>query len=349
MTTLRDALSTALDSAEAGTLESVPDAPALESEAPQEPASPAADRLRDEAGRFAKAQEAAAKEETKAVEPAPVEAKPEPPKRQPPSSWRKDHWTRWEKLASDPDLATLQDYILERESQAASGVHQYKSQLDQYKPVLDVLGKFQPTLQQYGIQPQQWLENLGTAHQKLALGSPEEKLAIFTKLATDYGVPLQALTGGQYDPQLGQFAQRAMTAEQQAQQALAAVQEFQASQLQQQIQAFAANKPHFEAVRETMSQLLGSGLAADLDTAYQKAVLLNDEVRKQVEAQEAETRAQQAREAEAQRQAELARKKAAAASPKSSSPTGAMTTASGKKSLRDQLAESVESVIGGRV
>ena len=335
MTTLRDALSQALEKAEAGTIEPVHETPIETPEVSHETPEQAEQRARDELGRFTPKQEAK------------QEAKPEPaaetkPARKPPSSWKKDYWQHWERLGTDPELARLQDYIEERESQAANGVHQYKSQLDQYKPVIDVVQKFLPELQQHGLQPGPWIENLGTAHRMLALGTPEQKLQMFAKLAADYGVPLQALSGQQVDPQFGHVLTKAQLAEQQAARALQAVQEFQNSQLQQQINAFKEGKPHFEAVQNTMSQLLASGVADSLDSAYQKAIRLHDDVWQQIQAENT------AKEA-AQRAAEVAKKKAAAASPKSVSPTGEMTTGGGKKGLRETLSEAFDNVSGGRL
>lgn len=333
MTTLRDALTEALSKSETGSLEPVPDAPAIE-EAPQEtPVETPTERARDEQGRFAK-QEAQPPEPQVPQEPKPV--------RKPPSSWKKDYWGHWDKLATDPELAKLQDYIEEREQQAANGVHQYKSQLDQYKPVIDVLQKFQPELQQHNIQPQQWLENLGQAHRILALGTPEQKLQMMTWLASQYGIDPASIQSGQPNQQFGQIWNQAQTAEQKAAQALEAVKRFEQAQVQAQIDAFKQNAPHFDAVKATMGQLLDSGVAQDLQSAYEKAIRLHDDIWQQ---QQAEQRAAE----EAKRQADIAKKKAAAASPKSNGPTGAAVTGGGKKDLHSLLSEAYDNAVGGRL
>jgi hypothetical protein len=335
VTTLRDALADAIGKAEDGTLQA-PTEQAIETsnelatEAPQEGSKAEGSRTRDERGRFAKVEQ-----------PAPQAQQPAAQTRKPPSSWKKDYWGHWEKLGTDPELSKLQEYIEQRESDYAKGVSTYKAQWDQAQPIYEAIQPFMPELQQHGIAPAQWIQNLGAAHRTLVLGSPEQKLQTFARLATEYGVPLQALQTGKYDPQFAHIAntvgalQRDWTAFQQ--------QQFNAEQakLQQEIDAFAATAPHFEEVRQTIAGLLRSGIASDLKTAYDKAIRLDESVWAKVQAS-------QAGQAEKQRQAEIAKKKAAAVSPKSSSPTGAMAAGNTKKSLRDTLSEQFDEVAGGR-
>jgi len=328
MTTLRDALTDALGKSEEGTLTAPVETP-IETDAPQEQAetqSERDERIRDERGRFA------AKSEEQ-----PVEADPAPT-RKPPSSWKKDYWGQWDKLASDPELAKLQDYIEQREGDFAKGVSTYKSQWDQAAPIYEAVQPFLPELKQYGIQPGQWIQNLGTAHRTLAMGTPEQKLQMFAKLATDYGVPLQALQGGQ-DPQAGYVTQTVGQLQQTVQQMLAQQQAQEQARLQNEIKAFQESAPHFEEVKPLMAQLLESGVASDLKTAYDKAVRLNDDVWSKVQAEQA---------SHSQRQTAIAHKKAAAVSPKSSGPTGSMVQGGAKKGLRDVLSEQFDSVSTGR-
>jgi hypothetical protein len=89
-----------------------------------------------------------------------------------------------------------------------------------------------------------------------------------------------------------------------------------------------------------MGQLLQSGVAADLQTAYDKAIRLHDDIWQQEQASQASS---------ANRQAELQRKKAAASSPRSASPTGNQTAGNGTKSLRETLVDSFDSAVSGRV
>ena len=309
----------------------------------EETAEQAEQRARDEKGRFAAKDSAAPAPKPDATIPV-AEAQPAPAAVEPlkpPSSWKKDYWDHFGKL--DPAVAK---YIHEREQQFASGVSTYRQEAEKAKELYQAIAPFQSILNQHGIQPGQWISQLGNAHMRLVQGSPQEKLAIFQKLAQDYGVSLESVQTGQVGPveqylsplqeqirQLqGQFSNWQQTTEQQKQQ-----------ETQQQIEAFKAQAPHFETVRETMGQLLGAGVAKDLQDAYDKALRMNDELFAQ---------AQQAKQAEAEKArqaAEAARvnkAKANAISVRGSTPAGTTVTKA-NQGLRSMLEEQVESVFSG--
>lgn len=312
---------------------------AIETHEPDENLTP--ERPRDESGRFAPKQEAAAEQpEVPQVTQAPET--PQVPQVKPrPSSWKKDYEEHWTKL--DP---TLQDYLAQREADYAKGVSTYKQNWDQAAPIYEAIQPFMPDLQQHNINPAQWIQNLGTAHKTLAMGSPEEKIQMFARLANDYGVPLQALTGQQVDPQFSMLAQELNQLKNQWSQFQSTRQQQEQQTIQEQISQFAEKAPHFDAVRETMGQLLQSGVVQDLQSAYDKAIRLHDDIwqKHQDEARQAEL----AKAAEAQQQ-RVVNAKAKAVSPRSSSPTGMMGTGNGKKGLRETLAEQLDAAMGGRV
>ena len=91
--------------------------------------------------------------------------------------------------------------------------------------------------------------------------------------------------------------------------------------------------PHFEAVREQMAQLLENGLAPDLETAYAKAVRLNDEVWQSEQDRLLEQTKQAAIKAQ-----QVAKAKSVAVSPKSVTPSGKVLSAE-KKDRKSILAE----------
>lgn len=318
-TTLRDTIEQAMETHEPK------DAPVLEN---NEPVS--IDKPRDEVGRFAPKSEA--------KEPQTVNLPPVKPR---PSSWKKDYEEHWTKL--DP---TLQDYINQREADYAKGVSTYKQNWDNAAPIYEAMQPFMPLLQEHNIQPQQWISNLGNAHKMLALGSPQEKMQMFAKLANDYGVPLQALQGQQYDPQFSQIAQELSQIKNEWSSFKTERERTEQTKLQDEITSFSQKAPHFEQVRETMAGLLQSGVAQDLQSAYDKAIRLHDDIweKQQAEAQQAQARANTE-----QNQRMVAEKKAKAVSPRSTSPTGTMGTGTGKKGLRETLAEQLEQAMGGRV
>jgi hypothetical protein len=102
--------------------------------------------------------------------------------------------------------------------------------------------------------------------------------------------------------------------------------------------------PHFEAVRNTMAQLLEAGLANDLSSAYEKSLRMNDELWKTE--QEAKAKASEAARIEEQRKITQTAKHNAI-SPKSATP--ATAGGSAKKGLRESLSETFDAVTSGRV
>ena len=319
MSSIREALSAALEAQPIETVETIVETAPIET--PVETESAKDERLRDDGGRFAVKQE-----ET-------VQAAPEP--RKPPSSWKKDYWDHWAKL--DPNVQT---YMEQRESEFSSGVSQYKQRADQAEPFYKAVQPFIPSLQQRGVSPDRWLADLGHVDQILSSGTPEQKADLITRMAAANGIDLQGLVSGQANPQFGHIAQTVNGLQQKLQAFESQQQQAEQTRMQETIKSFSADKPHFEAVRGTMGQLLQSGVATDLPTAYDKAIRLHDDIWQQHQASQAEA---------ANRQAEIAKKKAAASSPKSASPTGAQVAGNGKKGLRETLSEHFDSVVAGRV
>ena len=290
------------------------------------------DRPRDESGKFTKVEE----NSQEVVEETPKEVKEEvvaeaKPSRPRPSSWKKDYEESWGTL--DP---ALQDYIAQREADFAKGVSTYKAQWDQAQPVLQSLERFAPILQQNGVDPAQWINSLGTAHQTLVYGNPEQKLQMFAQLANDYGVDLNGLTGGQgISPQFSMIAQELSQIKNQWQQFQSQQEQQEQAQLKGEIDVFSKDKPYFEDVRETMAGLLQNNMASDLQTAYDKAIRLHDDIWQKIQSE-------QVKSSQKEQQSKIAAVKAKAISPKSSSPTANVAIGGKGNNLRDQLASIVD-------
>jgi hypothetical protein len=192
-----------------------------------------------------------------------------------------------------------------------------------------------PLLQQNNIEPSTWISNLGKAHATLAMGSPEQKMQMFAQLANDYGVSLNGLTGQGSDPQFAMMAQELNQVKNQWNQFQSQQERLEQNQLQNEITSFQNDKPYFEEVRETMAGLLQAGMADDLQSAYDKAIRLQDGVFQKVQAEQVKT-------TEADRHAKVAQAKAKALSPKSATPTASMSSSGKGASIRDSLMESFE-------
>lgn len=331
---LRDTIENAIESTESAVTENTTSQDAVESDKTFRP--------RDESGKFAKTSQNAPKELTEPSDDNVVETdtnvaeittKPRP------SSWKKDYEEHWGKL--DP---TLQDYIQQREADYAKGVSTYKNQWDMAAPIVEAIRPFEDSLRQNNISPAQWISNLGNAHAQLVYGSPEQKLNTFAQLANEYGVNLGQLTGQSgYDPQFSQLAQELNQIKNQWTSFQSTQEQMEQAQLQNEISSFKDDKPYFEEVRETMAGLLQSGMAHDLQSAYDKAIRLNDDVFQRVNAE-------QAQKSEAAQREKVAQAKAKVLSPKSTTPT-ASASSGGKSasSTRDAIMQAFEQHSSGLI
>jgi hypothetical protein len=310
-------------------------------------------RQRDEHGRLLPGK--AAKQEPPIEAPkAPVALAtpvvPPAPTQPPPSSWKRDHWESWNKIASEnPQLA---EYLQQREGEFAKGVSTYKQEYEQVKPLQEAMQPFIPQLQQRGIQPAQWIAAVGRADQMLTYGTPQEKLQMFAQLAQNCGVPLQAL----YEPQAQQqfLMQQTLQPPAPMPDVKALVQEQLNEVLaKQDLQQFEAARdaqgntlyPHYEQVRTTMAQLLDAGIAKDLKGAYDKAIRMHDDIwAKEQEAKQAAAK----NTVQVAQAAQVAKAKAAAVSPRTTTP-GVGTPAGAPKGIRSSIEAAVESREAGRV
>lgn len=274
---LRDTLSANMDAAEAGTLGQERTA-----ETGVDTAAADAQRTRDEQGRFAARQ--AAEAAPVAAEASPVAAEPAKPAL---TTWRKEYLPIQQKLESGlallPEEAKkLAEYNVQREREYATGIASHRAEAQHAKSLTDVVQEFMPQLQQANMNPADWIQRMGRTHCAIVAGTPEQKLQIFSQLAASYGVPMGAIqqANGQGVDQTTLQLMQQMDEMRNSIQGVSFWREQQEMDgINKELARFAdASKyPHFEQVRGDMAQLLETGVAKDLDTAYSKAVRLNDD------------------------------------------------------------------------
>ena len=331
-TTLRDSISAAFDTVVTEPAEPVQPVETAEPapvETLEQKAGRTANRLRDGNGRLLPG---------KKEEAPPVETPAEVKRLARPSSWKKDYEADWEKL--DPRLA---EYIHQRESEFAKGVSTYKQEAESARTLNDAIAPFLPNLQKHGLQPTQWIQNLGMAHERLALGSPQEKTHMAAQLIRDYGIDPQALFQTLSQPYTP--APQPMDVRRTVQELL---QEERVTSELHKFESEAQEKyPFYSDVKGTMAGLLQAGLAQDLVSAYE-AALRHPRHADLFEQLQQQQQAEADKQKQAQQQAVVNRARAQAVSVKSSTPAGQMAT-QGNKSLRDTLADAFESVESSRV
>lgn len=347
----KELLMQAMEQAEEGTLEAPVE---TEIEVDDDP-------IRNEKGQFVSRKEAEPVEEAPQVEDAPVEVEASEPVEEykpvvaRPTTWKKEYLPLWDKMDRGENLTPeearkMLEYSTQRESEYKKGVSAYKAEADNARALTEAISPFVPELQKNGIHPAAWINNLGRAHMILSQAPYQQKVELFNKLAQDYGIDLNLAHSGenttQYqDPQAYALQQQIQQLQQQVQQVGSWKQQQENQVLMSEIERFSSDvdkHPHFEAVREQMAQLLENGLANDLESAYVKAVRLNDEVWQTEQNRLLQHATNQA--SQAQR---VAKAKAAAVSPKSVTPN-VSAQATDKKDRRSILAEQMGE-LGSRV
>ena len=360
----REMLEAALDQAEEGTLEApiekeieVNDDPIQTENTSEEGSEKSNDR--DEKGRFKSSTEETSSQDDTVEEPelvAEASGTDEEAEIKRPTTWKKEYRDVWDKMQEGKPLDKAEfvkfaEYANQREAEYKKGVSTYKAEADNAREITNAIGPFIPELQKHGISPSAWINNLGRAHYTLANGSYEQKLNAFNRLAQDYGIQLnqdalQMPEQAYVDPYQQQLMQQLQATQQQVAQLSAIREQEENARLSNEISRVSSNKerfPHFDMVREDMAQLLERGLAQNLETAYAKAVRMNDEAYKLEQDKLLRSANTQASKAQ-----QVAKAKATAVSPKSVTPSGQVSKGDAKD-RRSLLLASLADVEGGRV
>ena len=355
----REMLEAALEQAEEGTLEAPIEKEIEVNDDPIEAEESPVEENRDEKGRF-KAKEASAEvdSETNTVEEpdsvGQVPAVAEEVKR--PTTWKKEYVEIWDKMEkgeqlNKEDFVKFAEYANQREAEYKKGVSAYKAEADNARQLTEAIGPFVPELQKHGIHPVTWIQSLGRAHYTLANGTYEQKINAFNRLAQDYGIQLnqdalQMPEQAYVDPYQQQLMQQLQATQQQVQQLSAIREQEENARLTQEINRVSSDRerfPHFDMVREDMAQLLERGIAQDLETAYAKAVRMNDEAFKLEQDKLLRSAGSQASKAQ-----QVAKAKATAVSPRSVTPSGQVKSTDAKD-RRSLLMANLADAEGGRV
>jgi hypothetical protein len=270
-----------------------------------------------------------------------------------PSTWKKEYVQIWDKMEkgeqiSKEDFNKFAEYANQRESEYKKGVSTYKAEADRAKAYEEAVGPYTQDLQKRGIKPEQYISNLARADQILTHAPMEQKVQIFQRLAQEYGVQLNG--NGQmqqFDPYTQQLMNQLNMVNQEVSSIKGRFAQEENQRLMTEIEKYRSDVekyPHFDVVREEMAQLLELGKAQDLETAYKKAVRMNDDVWELEQERLLNTAKQQASKAQ-----QVAKAKAAAVSPKSVTPSGRVIEPGDKKDRRSLIAEQMGEAMSRRV
>jgi hypothetical protein len=342
----REMLEQAMEAAEEGTLESpiekdieVPETDSISEESAKEKTIEADNEEVTEISAESEPEESHEKAEEKPVNR--------------PSTWKKEYVQIWDKMEkgeqiSKDDFTKFAEYANQRESEYKKGVSTYKAEADRAKSYENAIAPYAQDLQRRNIQPTQYIENLVRAEQILSNAPYQQKVQVFQKLASDYGIQLNE--SGQVT-QLDSYTQQLMNQLNQVNQEVSSIKgrfaQEENQRLMGEIERVRSNVekfPHFDVVREEMAQLLELGKAQDLETAYKKAVRMNDDVWELEQERLLSTAKNQASKAQ-----QVAKAKAAAVSPKSVTPSGKVAEPGDKKDRRSLIAEQLGDAMSRRV
>jgi gas vesicle protein len=285
---------------------------------------------RDDTGKYAKPAPEAAPTEIEAVE--------EPVWKRPPASWKKDYHEVWQG-ADD----RLKEYAFQREEQMKAGIEPLKSKAQYADQMQEVIAPYMQTITGLGIDAPKAVKALMEADHILRTSQPHEKQQYFARLAQSYGINLNDVGGLQQqapvDPQFYALQNELNSVRGEVQNWKQQQEQQQNQVLLGEINQFSQKAEHFEEARPVMIQLLQSGVATDLQDAYDKAVRLDPGLFETVHAGK-QAQAEQVKRAGADRVAKAAR--AAAVSVRGSTPGAA--TQSKAQDRRALLAEQFENL-----
>lgn len=270
-------------------------------ENPQEPVpvdeGNTSDKPRDDQGKFVKegnqeetseeeASEEAASEESESTQEDPV------PTRDVPLGWDKDKEEDWKSMSE-----SQQGQFIKRNNQFAAKIQQSVEGKKFADSIKQVEAPYQAMIAAEGANTvTAYQDYLKTSYQ-LRNGTPEQKVNLVMQLAKTFNVPLTGLNPtlgndtendiyvdpdiqnlqnviGQLNSKIEQMEQRTLQEQQNAQNA-------EMQSIDSEISNFASDPkhPHFEAVRPVMGALMTSGVAENMEAAYDMAVHADPKLR----------------------------------------------------------------------
>ena len=253
---------------------------------------------------------------------------PAPPpetERKAPSSWKKEAQDLYLKADRGEALTPQEVKILtaeaeRREGDFHKGITEFQSHSKRAKEYDQAIAPFQQHLQNLGVDAPTAITALMRADYTLRNSDPQTKAAYFGKLAQEYGIDLASVVSPEpQDPQTSYLMQQINSLQQQQQMWQNSIRQQEQMKASQEISGFAnADKPHFDAVRNEMADLLESGKAQNLQEAYDMATWMKPDIRQTLIEQQRQDAQRKAAEALHAQKA-----KSASVSVKGSSPTNA--------------------------
>ncbi len=200
-----------------------------------------------------------------------------------PDTWRKEAKEAW---ATVPPV--VKEELRKREADISSYVERVKQPVAVGEKLTGIMQPYLPMFEKMGVDPWHNIGAMLQVQERMAFGSPEQKLAMFQELANQAGIKFE---GGQLSAQpnaqdqyVRQLEQRLSKLEGGVNQVTSTVQEARQKELMDNVTTFANDKahPHFFAVTDRITHLITTGAAKTLQEAYDLAILADPVIRQQV-------------------------------------------------------------------
>ena len=254
-------------------------------------ASASADRVRTPDGRFAKkeaeaeshgATDSQAGERVATVRaPTAVATTPVDPYAKPPQSWKPANREAWATLPLN-----VREEILRREGQTSAALNETSEARKFREDFGRVVAPYEQMLRSENSEPMRAVQNLLETARELRQAPPIRKAQLVAQIVQSYGVPIEALDSalaGQpirspaqvLDPRVDQlFADIERAKSERARNEAAAA--------DNEVSEFGASHEFFPDVREDMADIIEMaerrGQKIDLESAYKRAVAMNEEI-----------------------------------------------------------------------
>jgi glycerol-3-phosphate cytidylyltransferase-like family protein len=229
-----------------------------------------------------------------------------------PRTWRPEAAAEWEKL---PEAVKAE--VAKREEDMFRGLETYKQDAGVGKAFVDAIRPHLATLKQVGADPFALAGEFMNAHLTFATGTQAQKQELLQKVIQDYGIDTSVFQDPDFapalDPQVKALrdelaavksqlsGHQSETRQMQERQRVEILSKFQAE-----VDAFAANAAniYYKEVEHLIPQIISSGLAKDLQSAYDHAIMANPVTRdKEVARRTTEAATKAAAEAKAKAEA----------------------------------------------
>lgn len=199
-----------------------------------------------------------------------------------PRNWSKEKAEAWQAM---PRAA--QEYILERDKSFDREIGRLGNEAGQLRPYGDLTEKYEDVFKEAQVEPLEGLERLIQAH----LSLQNDPVTALTSLARQYGVDLASIGNSGMSPELQRLQSeiaslkaQSANAEREREFAERQASRSEEEQTLEQIDRWAADKPHFEKVRGIMGSLMEQGVTEDLDEAYKLACNAHPEISQELSA-----------------------------------------------------------------